>query len=822
MRTAAARAAAPILAILASLMAAPAQAADPAVTLSLTERWQTTAGLGAWVPYTATVKNDGNTDFIGDLMLIPNDTVQRVVTSTWPNYRLHLTVQKGTEKAFTVFVVEAPSNYRGELRDAGGRWLVTADLQGGSAGGYAVGVLSDQHNADARVAGYKPLEQMKIGISAFPSATSFPNNAVFLSGLSAIVIDDFDTASLSQAQVQALKDFVGLGGSLVVAGGPSWRRTMLPLPGELSPLRPTASTTALLEPLAELAGSSTKQTASVASGEVRGQVMLQQPGDPPLAVRSTYGAGQVIDLAYDPLAEPFSSIEPALGTVAWSHGLAAALMHQGSNVRGFGPALAGTSGTGAIVGSAGPKPAVAAVAPGGGNAQSNLDQVFTVLQDTPVAAVPPIGLLGGLLLGYLLLVGPLNYLLMRAVRRRELLWVTVPAVSLIFTVGAYAVGFGTRGTDFVDNEVQLQRLGPDGALETQAYYGIYSPHKGDYWITFPGNTLVSTALNVDYSSISTEAALVDVAGKPRVQIQGAAIWSLRAAQSLSLTHQPLTIEPHLSLSGTQLSGTISNRGQRALGTVWAVDGVGGQAELASSLGPGQTVQVSQPLVSGGGSGSQVIPPPSVRTGTPSTTDSGAAPPTGALSAANKRVAVLRVAAAQAASGDPYDLNLVALSEPTGGLQVDGAHLTRYTVSAVMMPARLESIDSIGQTSPVPRLVATSQPTITEFVDVYDLELPPGQRAALDINYTVAGSQVSPVAKPTIRQVEVYDWSAGTWRVLSQPPGVAPQASTRDAIAPGEAAGGVIRVRVHEARQNNAATSLKLMDRPAPAPGRAGT
>ena len=218
MRIAAARAAAPLLALLASLMALPGQVLETDVTLTLNQRWENVASLGSWAPYTATIKDEGTRDFTGDLLFIPNESVQKGQTATYPEYRLRVNVQKGSEKAFTIYVIQAPSNYRAELRDLAGHTMASADITGGPAGAHTLAVLSDQHQVDQRIPGYKPLASYQLSVSRFGSAAAFPNNAVYLSGLNAILIDDFDSASLSQAQVQALKDFVGLGGSLVVAG----------------------------------------------------------------------------------------------------------------------------------------------------------------------------------------------------------------------------------------------------------------------------------------------------------------------------------------------------------------------------------------------------------------------------------------------------------------------------------------------------------------------------------------------------------------------------------------------------------------------------
>ncbi|TMC09408.1 MAG: hypothetical protein E6J29_13855 [Chloroflexi bacterium] len=118
---------------------------------------------------------------------------------------------------------------------------------------FGIGLLADSLQAqgeikDVQLPSARPLSVVNL------TPPDFPGSAIQLSGLSAVVIDNFDTSTLSQAQVQALQQYVGLGGSLVLGGGAGWRRTLTQLPPELVPLRPQASATVGLEPLLDLLG----------------------------------------------------------------------------------------------------------------------------------------------------------------------------------------------------------------------------------------------------------------------------------------------------------------------------------------------------------------------------------------------------------------------------------------------------------------------------------------------------------------------------------------------------------------------------------------
>jgi hypothetical protein len=67
-----------------------------------------------------------------------------------------------------------------------------------------------------------------------------------------------------------------------------------------------------------------------------------------------------------------------------------------------------------------------------------------------------------LLFGYIALIGPVNYLILRRLDRREWAWVTMPILIVGFAVGAYAFGSALRGSSVILNEVGIVRGAPDG------------------------------------------------------------------------------------------------------------------------------------------------------------------------------------------------------------------------------------------------------------------------------------------------------------------------------------------------------------------------
>jgi hypothetical protein len=760
-----------LLGLLAGLAAVPAEAAEPAITISVAQRWDTQAQAGAWSPYVVTVKDEGGSDFTGDIFLVPHQGKFNGPQTPWPTYQSRLTLGRGTQRSVYMYALEPPNGYRAEVHDLSGHVLAAAELQSLGRTGLAVGILSDDQSSDTILRNINVL-QTQISATRFGSAQQFPNNAAFLTGLQAIVIDDFDTSSLSQAQVQALRDFVGFGGDLVVAGGASWRRSMLSLPPDLLPLKPTGTVSESLAPLADLGGRTTDLAASVASGDLlAGHSVLEGADRIPLVIANRYGAGEVVVLSYDPLADPIAS-DSVLAPMAWSPALARTLVNL--QQRGFGPTV------GVAPFQQAPGGAIAVpTKPLGPPAEY---QIWQYLRDTPAAASPPVGLLGIVLIAYVLLVGPLTYLALKGLRRRELAWIAVPLIAGLVTFGSYGIGFGSRGGDFIDNEIELQRLAPTGDVMASSYHALFLPRRGNYTVEVPGNGLVTTGSDVLYGGLSGQTFSDSVVNgsRPQVLLRDVAVWSMRSLVTVSVARQPVALDAQVSMSHARLQGKLTNRGSKALQEVRFFNSNGEAATVPGEVQPGATVSIDTAF--------QSIPLYLQRAFQGQTTN---------LTAAEKREAMMLIASGGVVQR-PGDIALVAATEALPPPAISGVSATRLTTALVVAPVRLQSADQLPGGLATPNLASAANAG-ANWVDVYDIELPAGVTQALTLRYVTPtlqnrGLQAAPGT------VEVYDWSAGTWKAL-------PVSSLRQGsvvLDAGERAGDVVRVRVRESQPINQA------------------
>jgi hypothetical protein len=207
----------------------------------------------------------------------------------------------------------------------------------------------------------------------------------------------------------------------------------------------------------------------------------------------------------------------------------------------------------------------------------------------PALALPPIGGLLLLLLGYIALIGPVNYFILRKLDRREWAWVTMPALIAIFAVGAYAFGSALRGSDVIVNEVAIVRGAPNATEgSAQAYLGVFSPTRGTYQLSVGGGALLSAPIVGDF--FGGQGVLLDVVQGDTAQVRdlNVGFGSLRTVRAETPVQVP-RIEADLRLVDGQLEGTIRNDSDRLLEAPAVV--LGGSFVVMSDLVPGATAQV---------------------------------------------------------------------------------------------------------------------------------------------------------------------------------------------------------------------------------------
>ena len=372
--------------------------------------------------------------------------------------------------------------------------------------------------------------------------------------LDRLIWQDVDSNNLTSAQMDALRGWIAGGGVLIIAGGTAGIGTLSAFPDDLIPYRPDATVTVAPTSIGGLVGALPADATDLPAygGALGAGRALAMSGDRVVAGDLDYGSGSVTILGFDP-------------TTAW---LAASRDIEAMWQR-FLPAR--TAGGPVITG--------------------DDSQLVNAVSQLASLALPPIGGLLALLVGYILLIGPINYLVLKRLDRRELAWVTMPVLIAVFAVSAYGFGTALRGNDLIVNEVAIVRGAP-GATEgiAQVYLGVYSPTRATYQVEVPGGALLAAPISGDFV-IGGEAGVLDVIQGDPSMVRNLAVGfsSLRTIRAESPTTVPL-VEAELALVDGVLSGTIRNRSEQDLEKVAVA--LGGSVAVVGDIPAGGSKDVS--------------------------------------------------------------------------------------------------------------------------------------------------------------------------------------------------------------------------------------
>lgn len=99
---------------------------------------------------------------------------------------------------------------------------------------------------------------------------------------------------------------------------------------------------------------------------------------------------------------------------------------------------------------------------------------------------------------YVILIGPIAYLILRQMKKRELYWLAVPAMALLFVGIVSLAGRGFRVADLTVNSVTMINAGENGHGETGSVIYAYSASHEDWQVKLAGHPAYAGPLNPDY------------------------------------------------------------------------------------------------------------------------------------------------------------------------------------------------------------------------------------------------------------------------------------------------------------------------------------
>jgi hypothetical protein len=375
------------------------------------------------------------------------------------------------------------------------------------------------------------------------------------SAIDRLVWQDVDTSRLSEEQLAAMRAWVGAGGRLIVVGGSTGTSTLGAFPEDLLPFQPSLTVDASTEDLAGLLGPlpAGATPLPVVSGLLDEGTVLGRSADHVFAAQRGVGQGSVTLVGFDPSASWLRGTPTA--TALWRR-------------------LLPTS-NGAVINPL---------------ALQDDSAIVSSLGNLPAVDLPDIGVLFALLLLYIALIGPVNYLVLRRLDRREWAWVTMPVLVAIFAVAAWGLGVGLKGTDTIVNQVGIVRTATGTDLGIGQYYvGVFSPTRATYQVNVADAALLTNPMYLQQQGQTTtplDVLLGETSTLRDFQVGFAVLRVFRAEAVVPVPH----LDADLVYRDGVLGGTIINRSDRTLSDVavtW-----GGVVQVIDTLPAGSSADVA--------------------------------------------------------------------------------------------------------------------------------------------------------------------------------------------------------------------------------------
>lgn len=517
--------------------------APPAVTLSVAAGYGESYRDSAWIPVRVTARNRSANTISGTLEMPDGSTSSNNQGCCGPPapyralYQMSVVLPAGATKQLTLYVPAASigSGLDVQLRDAGGVLATGSDSPTTFDTSLSVGALTTDPASISWIKQIDPHTGSAISLVRLTPDVVDPLPEA-LANFDLIVVNDDSVSRLDAEQLAAIEQYVRNGGALVLVGGPGWQETLRPLPADLIPGRLAGTRT-----VANLLGLMSIQKVSPPKSESpTGISVLRDPqgtvlastGGVPLAVQAALGKGQLLYLAFDP------SLDPMAHWSASARIMTQLFVRAAPTAVGRTTLPQGMSGKSLFFNQFGPSM----------NIGGELDNV-------PAAALPSILLFIILTVLYILLLGPLNFLVLRRFRRRELMWVTIPLGAILCMGATFGVAYHLKGSTVLINTVGMVTLdGRAGPHPAALYVGLFAPVRGDYQLTYGGQALPQYVPQFDYygggpgqPGPGPLGLRFQEGSQTQVQFLGLNMWSMRNVALHTTVNVPGRVQSQLRI-----------------------------------------------------------------------------------------------------------------------------------------------------------------------------------------------------------------------------------------------------------------------------------
>lgn len=531
--------------------------ANPNVKMITKSLFQGNFKFGDWLPVEVSLENYGEAVDIQ----VQSTILTRVNSVTYSTtYQRDVNLGERANKRLLLYIVPfvETSNSSGQvvydtpiILKAGSQKLAEGkvNLQPRSPTDYLVGAFTQDPNSlnslnNTKVGGGQRNRVATLNLSL----SDIPDRGIGLRSFNSLIISEQNTDSLTTDQRTALREYVEDGGQLILEGGNGWNKvqsgftsTFLPL--DIHGYVNIDSLNDLISPTGEEIKSSGPLTrpAVIAQGKVMKDArllshVLNGTSVVPIAAERKVGAGRVVGMSIDLAVPPLQD---------WSG--ATQFWQELFNYNITPPHQLYTETNPQI---------------------KNAADMLGLVTNVPELKLPDISTFFLFLAIYLVLLGPVNYLVLKKFKRLALSWLTLPALTVIFTFIIVNYANSQPPGQVLINQLSVVQVGTDQDLaQVRSYSAVFSPEDRNYDIrpvvSNPENSgrLLIVPLNRSTSGLNDSDInrLVVQGDHPYLDNFQIGQWNAQGfAIEGSVQAQPYQIAANLHYEDGKIVGTIHN------------------------------------------------------------------------------------------------------------------------------------------------------------------------------------------------------------------------------------------------------------------------
>lgn len=515
-------------------------------------------------PVRGTITNLGE-DFTGELQIKAYTYEDNELNySKYALYAQPITLAKGTTKQISMDI--GMSTIRRSLQislvDTNGNvvFLKNVPVEAVSPDAIVLGVLTEQPAQLQYLNDIQTLyTEENMNQVFFLNADTFPDSEGVLANFHAIMIDDFDTTALRPEQINVLRSWVDSGGLLILGTGAHAQKVLSGL--EFLPVQIGESTQ--LSRIEDITGKtlSFSSPLQVTNLQAKDMQTVWSSGQTAVTSKLEYGGGIVLLHHFALGLAPFSAL-PERADVLETIYLKTAADSFSSRV------------------------------------DFDWHQMQYTADHFPALSSGQIWLIFGAVLVYILIVGPVLYLVLKKKDRREWGWVVIPVLSILFMAVMFVL---TRQSVYQSSLLNTAAIVNCEQGSTQAKakvaFAMKSPHQGEVTFRSENNIPIQPIMDRgwygNYTNISELEYKVATGENTEVTFYDNMAWASNTLYASKMMDLGGTIESNVRLEGEKIQGELNNQSNIAFEDVLL--NVGGIVVRIGALGAGETKTIDIPV-----------------------------------------------------------------------------------------------------------------------------------------------------------------------------------------------------------------------------------